>query len=566
MDEDSYEDDYEYEYSDEDDNVDDYDYSVGSTEMSIEYADGGNAQDSSQNAKGNKHKRMASSSFEKSAEPQRGSASRNADNNPNAAPVRIVSTNTTSGDLEFSSSCTSGIRMLDSSDLVPIMKHKIVEVTSVLEVPTSAASILLREHKWVKERVFESFFSDDSEKIQEKCGIRSRCQNKAVPKVCKPCDGGNKECQICTDDGFTSAEMLGMPCGHEFCRDCWGQFVEFMIQGGPSCVRTTCPQANCREAVTEEEVAAVRPDLLAKYQSFQLRSFVEINGMARWCPGPGCNRVAMEMDGVSVGDFSRVAECDECDTRFCIRCGQEPHSPATCKELARWNEKCRNESETANWILANTKACPKCSSRIEKNQGCNHMSCQQCKYEFCWVCLRDWSEHGANTGGYYKCNKFDASNGGDDQSDAAKAKRELDRYLHYYKRYHAHSEAQKFAKKQLRDTEARMIILQESTSDNSTWTDVEFLKAAVEQLIECRRVLKYTYTFAYYLTDKSKQMQKERFEYHQEMLEKFTENLSELSEKPLAEMDRTNVVNQTRVVHLFMKNILKYVEDGMEEN
>lgn len=194
------------------------------------------------------------------------------------------------------------------------------------------------------------------------------------------------------------------------------------------------------------------------------------------------------------------------------------------------------------------------------------MSCQQCKYEFCWVCLANWNEHGANTGGYYKCNKFDASNGGDDQSDAARAKRELDRYLHYYKRYHAHSEAQKFAKKQLRDTEARMIILQESTSDSSTWTDVEFLKAAVEQLIECRRVLKYTYTFAYYLTDKSKQMQKERFEYHQEMLEKFTENLSELSEKPLAEMDRTNVVNQTRVVHLFMKNILKYVEEGMEEN
>ena len=39
-------------------------------------------------------------------------------------------------------------------------------------------------------------------------------------------------------------------------------------------------------------------------------------------------------------------------------------------------------------------------------------------------------------------------------------------------------------------------------------------------------------------------MQKERFEHHQEMLERFTENLSELSEKPLAEMARTDVVNQ----------------------
>jgi hypothetical protein len=48
-------------------------------------------------------------------------------------------------------------------------------------------------------------------------------------------------------------------------------------------------------------------------------------------------------------------------------------------------------------------------------------------------------------------------------------------------------------------------------------------------------------------------------------LRRFTENLSELSEKPLREMNRTEVVNQTRVVDRFMKNVLKYVEDGMED-
>jgi len=180
--------------------------------------------------------------------------------------------------------------------------------------------------------------------------------------------------------------------------------------------------------------------------------------------------------------------------------------------------------------------------------------------------MGDWVDHGANTGGYYKCNKFNPSSGGaEDQSDLARAKRELDRYLHYYKRYHAHAEAQTFAKQQLKETEARMVLLQEATND-AKWSDVEFLKTANEQLVECRRVLKYTYVFAYYLTPSGKHaMHKERFEHHQEMLERFTENLSELSEKPLAEMDRTDVVNQTRVVDRFMKNILKYVEDGMDD-
>lgn len=110
-----------------------------------------------------------------------------------------------------------------------------------------------------------------------------------------------------------------------------------------------------------------------------------------------------------------------------------------------------------------------------------------------------------------------------------------------------------------------MVLLQEASS-NAKWTDVEFLKTANEQLVECRKVLKYTYVYAYYLdpTDNASTMKKERFEHHQEMLEKFTENLSEQSEKPLDQMDRTDVVNLTRVVDRFMKNILKYVEEGME--
>merc|ERR1712167_509047 len=149
----------------------------------------------------------------------------------------------------------------------------------------------------------------------------------------------------------------------------------------------------------------------------------------------------------------------------------------------------------------------------------------QCKYEFCWMCMGDWAEHGATTGGFYKCNRFDPSKDNeDDQSDTAKAKRELDRYLHYYKRYHGHDQAQKFATKQLEATEKRMMELQETTS--GSWIDVQFLKAANEMVIDCRRVLKYTYVFGYYLDPKKNKM-KELFENLQEHLEKFTEQLSE---------------------------------------
>jgi ariadne-1 len=99
----------------------------------------------------------------------------------------------------------------------------------------------------------------------------------------------------------------------------------------------------------------------------------------RYCPAAGCDKVA-------IGSAVTTVRC-ECSYPFCFRCGEEAHDPANCAQLAEWAQKCMNESETANWILANTKKCPKCAARIEKNQGCNHMSCKLCKYEFCWICM-----------------------------------------------------------------------------------------------------------------------------------------------------------------------------------
>ena len=514
-------------------------------------------------------------------------------------------------------SLKTGIRMMQAMEIRPEMDARCKDVTEMLGIPMSAAAVLLNSFHWSKEALLEQYMND-SDRILKKAGVYNRCLPGVSNASPNSSEKGPQTCFICFDE---YNQMLAMPCGHAFCFDCWNAFCTNAVEEGPSCVLTTCPDATCAEIVTDhefEQALGTTSPAYIKFKNFQLRSFVESNPYTRWCPGRGCERIAYALSPAAMELEGSIAKCDACVTKFCLVCGEEPHAPSTCKSLLKWSEKCRNESETANWILANTKSCPKCISRIEKNQGCNHMSCQKCKHEFCWICMGDWKDHGSNTGGYYKCNKFDSEDGAEntsDMSDAGKAKRELDRYLHFYSRYHAHSEAQKFALKQLKATELRMVQLQESSSDQNTrWSDVEFLKTANEQLVECRRVLKYTYVFAYYMdyphspstaasataqtassssilkskaaTSKQQQqktansntdmnnndtmtiitsMQRERFEHHQEMLERFTEALSELSEKPIHEMNRTNMVNQTRVVDRFMKNILKYVEDGMDD-
>merc|ERR1719204_1596511 len=73
-------------------------------------------------------------------------------------------------------------------------------------------------------------------------------------------------------------------------------------------------------------------------------------------------------------------------------CNDEPHEGMTCEDMRRQRHKERwgNEKE----FMANeTKQCPHCLVWIEKNGGCNHMTCHHCRGEFCWLCFGNWSDH-----------------------------------------------------------------------------------------------------------------------------------------------------------------------------
>ncbi|KAL8154524.1 hypothetical protein AgCh_000040 [Apium graveolens] len=127
--------------------------------------------------------------------------------------------------------------------------------------------------------------------------------------------------------------------------------------------------------------------------------------MFKWCPAPGCD-CAVEFD---VGSGSHDVSC-LCSYSFCWNCTEEAHRPVDCETVAKWILKNTAESENMYWILANSKPCPKCKRPIEKNQGCMHMTCTPpCKFEFCWLCLGVWSDHGERTGGFYASNHYEAA-------------------------------------------------------------------------------------------------------------------------------------------------------------
>ena len=47
--------------------------------------------------------------------------------------------------------------------------------------------------------------------------------------------------------------------------------------------------------------------------------------------------------------------CSSCKSRFCFKCGNSYHAPTDCETIRRWLNKCADDSETANYISANTK-------------------------------------------------------------------------------------------------------------------------------------------------------------------------------------------------------------------
>jgi ariadne-1 len=118
-----------------------------------------------------------------------------------------------------------------------------------------------------------------------------------------------------------------------------------------------------------------------RYQQLLLKSYVDDFPSLKWCPFPNCEDAIYCK--VIPDDLDVVVPSVSCshDHRFCFGCSGPDHQPANCRVAKMWLKKCADDSETSNWIAANTKECPKCQSTIEKNGGCNHMTCRKCKYE-----------------------------------------------------------------------------------------------------------------------------------------------------------------------------------------
>ncbi|OHF04500.1 IBR domain-containing protein [Colletotrichum orchidophilum] len=437
-------------------------------------------------------------------------------------------------------------KVYEPKDIQRQQDDMIDEVNMILNIRKEDVAILLRHFRWNKERLIEDYM-DAPNKVLEAAGLGS---NVAGPPKLEAIPGF--VCDICCEDD-EGLQTFSLKCGHRYCHDCYRHYLTQKIREEGEAARIQCPAEGCGRIIDSKSLdLLVASDLNSRYHELLNRTYVEDKETLKWCPAPDCpNAVECAIKKKDLDRIVPTVACG-CGHRFCFGCILTDHQPAPCELVKRWLKKCADDSETANWISANTKECPKCNSTIEKNGGCNHMTCRKCKHEFCWMCMGLWSEHGTS---WYNCNRFEEKSGTDARDAQAKSRISLERYLHYYNRYANHEQSAKLDKDIYHKTEKKMVQLQ--TASGMSWIEVQYLNQASQTLQTCRQTLKWTYAFAFYL---ARNNLTEIFEDNQKDLEMAVEALSEMFEKPVNElcdrklkvdiMDKTSYCKKRRIILL----------------
>ncbi|CAA2954307.1 probable E3 ubiquitin- ligase ARI2 [Olea europaea subsp. europaea] len=439
-------------------------------------------------------------------------------------------------------------------------------VMELLSVREQHARTLLIHYRWDVEKLIAVYVEKGKASIFAGAGVTSDI----IVDLDPPEPSTTVMCNICMDD-VSATEVTNMDCGHCFCNSCWTEhFIVKINEGQSKRIRCMAHKCNdiCDEAIVRKLVSEKRPDLAEKFDRFLLESYIEDNKMVKWCPSvPHCgNAIRVEND-----EFCEV-EC-LCGLQFCFSCLSETHSPCSCVMWELWTKKCRDESETVNWMTVHTKPCPKCHKPVEKNGGCNLVSCI-CGQAFCWLCggatgrNHTWSNITNHSCGRYK---------EDSEKMAERAKRDLYRYMHYHNRYKAHTDSFK-QESRLRETVKEKVSNLEAT--DSKWRDFSWITNGLCRLFRSRRALSYSYPFAFYMfgddffkdemTEREREIKQHLFEDQQQQLESNVEKLSKFLEEPFDEYPeeqvmqvRMQVINLTVITDDLCKKMYECIENDL---
>ncbi|KAL5471679.1 hypothetical protein PMIN07_001515 [Paraphaeosphaeria minitans] len=203
-----------------------------------------------------------------------------------------------------------------------------------------------------------------------------------------------RQCAVCSDSIHIADVPSLSRCTHQAatCVGCFARWIESQLttQGWNG---ISCPDVSCNSILTHYDVQAyATPEVFAQYDMYSMRDALGQVANFKWCRNSACT------SGQEHDADGNIFTCAACGHKACVTHDVDWHEDETCDEYSyrvsgakEREQKAQDEASVAA-ISKLSKKCPgpDCAFNIEKNEGCDHMTCSRCRYEFCWECLADY--------------------------------------------------------------------------------------------------------------------------------------------------------------------------------
>ena len=196
--------------------------------------------------------------------------------------------------------------------------------------------------------------------------------------------GINQDCAVC----WTEAENAVVTrCDHRYCLDCFEIMCTAIASGhSESPIHCEGDMGRCGKVFALPEIQEfLSSDALEKVLEDSFDSHIRHRpDQFRCCPTPDCGNV------YRTSAIAKSHTCTGCLKVVCVACYSQ-HGDMSC---ADWKEHVSGGYAAFERFKKqmNIKDCPKCSTPIEKIEGCNHMTCGGCNAHICWVCLQTFTK------------------------------------------------------------------------------------------------------------------------------------------------------------------------------
>ena len=195
------------------------------------------------------------------------------------------------------------------------------------------------------------------------------------------------KCEVCFE---TPPNIITEMCNHRICREClyaWSSTYITSHNTQSNLISIPCHMSNCKHRISTEQLitntnkypftlperTALSTDLLNNYLN-TTKTIIK-------CPSANCSYAGMPPDRICTEQLS----CNLCSYTWKV---PTPSLTAKLKNMGH-----REAIHTMNSYLSDirkivkTHSCPGCGAWVEKNGGCPHMTCTQCRSQYCWLCM-----------------------------------------------------------------------------------------------------------------------------------------------------------------------------------